>query len=70
MLLLKVTEVTTGDQKLLKIGTNSVKSSFFAPRNKKKKRRLKAEARSLLQELEVNLLNGLYLLVSAIEVLS
>ena len=43
MLLLKVTEVTTGDQKLLKIGTNSVKSSFFAPRHKKK---ASAEGRS------------------------
>ena len=57
-LLLKVTEVTTEHQKRHKIGKkNSIKSFFSAQRVKK------TFGRSPLQELEVSLLSGLYLLV-------
>ena len=59
MLLLKVTKVTTGHQKLPKMGQNSIISSFFARRTKK----ASAEGRSPPQELEVSPRSGLYLLV-------
>ena len=56
-LLLKVTKVTTGHQKLPKMGQNSIKSSFFARRAKK------SLGRSPPQELEVGPRSGPYLLV-------
>ena len=59
MLLLKVTKVITGDQKMPRMGQNSIISSFFAPRAKK----ASAEGRSPPQELEVSPHSGLYLLV-------
>ena len=59
MLLLKVTKVITGDQKMPKMGQNSIISSFFARRAKK----ASAEGRSSPQELEVSPRSGLYLLV-------
>ena len=59
MLLLKVTKVTTGHQKLPKMGQNSIISSFFARRAKN----ASAEGRSPPQELEVSPRSGLYLLV-------
>ena len=62
-LLLNVIMVTTGHQKLLKIGQNSIKSSFFARRAKK----ASAEGRSPPQELEVGLRSGPYLLVRVIK---
>ena len=58
MLLLKVTKVTTGHQKLPKMGQNSIISSFFARRAKK----ASAEGRSPPQELEVGPRSGPYLL--------
>ena len=60
MLLLKVTKVTTGHQKLPKMGQNSIISPFFARRAKK----ASAEGRSPPQELEVSPRSGLYLLVT------
>ena len=63
MLVIKVTEVTTQQQKCLKMSTNSVKSFFFARRAKK----ASAEGRSPPQELEVNPRSGLYLLVPMIQ---
>ena len=59
MLLLKVTKVTTGHQKLPKMGQNSIIISFFARRAKK----ASAEGQSPPQELEVSPRSGLYLLV-------
>ena len=56
MLLLKVTKVTTGHQKLPKMGQNSIISYFFA-------RKASAEGRSPPQQLEVSRRSGLYLLV-------
>ena len=58
-LLLKVTKVTTGHQKLPKMGQNSIKRSFFDRRAKKSS----AKGRSPPQELEVDPRSGLYLLV-------
>ena len=58
-LLLKVTKVTTGHQKMPKIGQNSIISSFFAQRANK----ASAEGRSPPQEREVGPRSGLYLLV-------
>ena len=58
-LLLNVTMVTTGHQKLPKMGQKSIKSSFFARRGKK----ALAEGRSPPQELEVGPRSGPYLLV-------
>ena len=58
-LLLKVTKVTTGHQKLPKMGRNSIISSFFAQRAK----RASAEGWSPPQELEVGPRSGPYLLV-------
>ena len=58
-LLLKVTKVTTGHQKLPKMGQNSILRSFLARRAKK----ASAEGRSPPQELEVSPRSGLYLLV-------
>ena len=55
----KVTNVTTGHQKLPKMGQNSIISFFFARRAKK----TSAEGRSPPQELEVSPRSGLYLLV-------
>ena len=52
MLLLTVTKVITGDQKMAKMGQNSIISSFFA------------EGRSPPQELEVSPRSRLYLLVN------
>ena len=46
-LLLNVTTVTTGHQKLPQIGQNSIKSSFFAQRAKKPRPKAKALRRSL-----------------------
>ena len=59
MLLLKVTKVITGDQKMPKMGQNSIISSFFARRAKK----ASDEGRSPPQDLEVSPHSGLYLLV-------
>ena len=59
MLLLKVTKVTTGHQKLLKMGQNTIITSFFARRAKK----ASAEGRSPPQEPEVGRRSGPYLLV-------
>ena len=59
MLLLNVTMVTTGHQKLPKMGQNSIKSSFFARRAKK----ASAKGRSPPQKLEVGPRSGPYLLV-------
>ena len=56
-LLLKVTKVTTGDQKLPKIGQHSIISSFFCSKGKK------SLVWSPLQELEVGPRSGPYLLV-------
>ena len=64
MLLLKVTKVTTGHQKLPKVVQNSIISSFFARRAKK----ASAEGRSPPQELEVGPRSGPYLLVAVIRV--
>ena len=58
-LLLNVTMVTTGHQKLPKMGQNSIKSFFFALRAKK----ALAEGRSPPQDLEVGPRSGPYLLV-------
>ena len=58
-LLLKVTKVTTGNQKMPKMGQNSIISPFFARRAKN----ALAEGRSPPQELEVSPRSGLYLLV-------
>ena len=58
-LLLKVTHVTTGHQKLPKMGQNSIIRSFFARRAKK----ASAEGQSPPQELEVGPRSGPYLLV-------
>ena len=58
-LLLKVTKVTTGHQKMPKMGQNSIISSFFARRAKK----ASDEGRSPPQELEVGPRSGPYLLV-------
>ena len=62
MLLLKVTKVTTGHQKLPKMGQNSIRSSFFAQRAKK----ASAEGQSPSQELEEGTRSGSYLLVHLI----
>ena len=51
--------VTTGHQKLPKMGQNSIKSSFFARRAKK----ASAKGRSPPQELKVGPRSGPYLLV-------
>ena len=51
--------VTTGHQKLPKMGQNSINSSFFGRRAKK----ASAEGRSSPQELEVGPRSGPYLLV-------
>ena len=59
MLLLKVIKVTTGHQKLPKVGQNSLITSFFARRAKQ----ASAEGRSLPQELEVGPRSGPYFLV-------
>ena len=64
MLLLKVTKVTTGHQKLPKMGQNSIISCFFARRAKK----ASAEGRIPPQELEVGQHSGPYLLVIIITV--
>ena len=58
MLLLKVTKVTTGHQKLPKMGQNSIISSFFARRAKK------ASAEALEVEVEVGPRSRPYLLVN------
>ena len=58
-LLLNVTTVTTGHQKLPKIGQNSIKSSFFARRAKK----ASDECQSPPQDLEVGPRSVPYLLV-------
>ena len=58
-LLLNSIEVTTEHQKWPIISTNSVKSYFFAQRAKK----ASAKGQSPLQELEVGLRSGPYLLV-------
>ena len=60
-LLLNVTMVNTGHQKLPKMGQNSIKSSFFALSVKK----ASAEGRSPPQELEVGPRSGPYLLVTS-----
>ena len=59
MLLLKITEVTTGHQKLPKVGQNSIRRSFFARRAKK----ASSGGRSPPQELEVGPRSGPYILV-------
>ena len=59
MLLLKFTKVTTGHQKLSKIGQNSIITSFFARRAKI----ASAEGRIPPQELEEGPRSGPYLLV-------
>ena len=59
MLLLKVTKVITGDQKIPKMGQNSIISSFFAQRAEK----ALAKGQSPPQELEVSPHSGLYLIV-------
>ena len=58
-LLLKATKVTTGRQKLQKLGQNSIISSFFAQRAKK----ALAKDRRPPQELELCPRSGPYLLV-------
>ena len=60
MLLLKVTKVTTGQQKLTKMGQNSIITSFFAQRVKK----ASVEGQSPPQELEISPRSGPYLLVT------
>ena len=60
MLLLKVTKVTIGHQKLPKVGQNSIITCFFARRAKK----ASAEGRSPPQELEVGPRSRPYLLVN------
>ena len=57
MLLLKVTKVITGDQKMPKMGQNSLISSLFCPKGKK------SLSQSPSQELEVGLRSRPYLLV-------
>ena len=60
ILLLKVTKVTTGHQKLPKMGQNSIISSFFVRRAKT----ASLKGQSPPQELEVGPCSGPYLLVS------
>ena len=59
-LLLKVVKVTTEHQKLPKMSTSCMKSFFLLPKSQKK---ASTEGQSFLQELEVSLGSGLYLLV-------
>ena len=66
-LLIKVTKVTTGHQKLPKMGQNRIISCFFFAR---RANNALVEGQSPPQELDVGLRSGPYLLVSINESLS